>query len=87
MPDIEKIKINAKTAVLAMVGMAASIFLAGGWFFGIRQMQTDVVDMKALLIKFNEHLVETDKRVFLLEKDVEMIKNYNSIRSSRGPQP
>lgn len=85
MPDIEKIKINAKTAVLAFVGTMASVFLAGGWFFGVRYMQTDISDMKQILIKMAEHDIGADNRILSLEKDVKMLQD--NARAQRGPQP
>lgn len=87
MPDITKIKINIVTAVLAVMGIASTIFLAGGWFNDTRQMKSDISEIKALLIKMAEHDIKSDDRILVLERDLQMIKDYNSIRSSRGLQP
>lgn len=87
MPDITKIKINIVTAVLAVMGIASTIFLAGGWFNDTRQMKSDIGEIKALLIKMAEHDIKSDDRILVLEREVEMIKRYDSIRSSRGLQP
>jgi len=87
MPDIEKIKINAKTAVAAVLGMAATVFLAGGWFFGIRQMKEDMGDMKQILIKMADHDIRSDERILTLEHRVDNIENWDGIRSPRGLKP
>lgn len=84
MPDIEKIKINAKTAIAAVISSATAIFLAGGWYFGVRQMQSDINDMKQILTKMAEHDIKADDRILILEQRVDVIERFDGIKTPRG---
>ena len=84
MPDIEKIKINAKTAIAAVISSATAIFLAGGWYFGVRQMQSDINDMKQILTKMAEHDIKADHRILILQQRVDVIERFDGIKTPRG---
>ena len=87
MPDIEKIKINLVTATTACFGIAGLIFLAGGWYFGVRQMQSDIADVKQILTKMAEHDKSSDDRILTLEHRVDNIENWDGIRTPRNLKP
>lgn len=98
MPDIEKIKINIGTAVTAIGSIVVAVFLAGGWFQGVKNIEKrlDMYDasrrdeamaLRAILDKLVDHDARSDERIYKLERRVDVIENIDGIRASRGIKP
>lgn len=47
-------------------------------------MQSDIADMKQILIKMAEHDVKADDRILILEQRVDVIERWDGIKTPRG---